>query len=286
MAFAHEIETVFVNSQYSKEDNWGVSKAGNFTKFVTSKITPSIKSERKTELFNNTLLPSVMKNGKEYTEISLEGIASCEELPIILGDFKSDAPSAPISYTIEHAGIKIPGCVVSGWEISGDTSEIRVNANLIGKKAVKSAPSTGTTPAKISVFDGINTTIKIGGSLVNKVFNWSVSMDDIWSPVYFIGSVEPANVAHVPSSGNFTINVPADDYALGMLGSLDTVPVEITNTQTVNGTTFGFKITFDVRLDEPDTFSDEEGVYAIGLKGKIMNKTGKAVEVVITKTGE
>lgn len=285
MAFTHEIETAFVNSQYAKEDSWGVAKIGGYTKFVTSKITPGVKAERKTEIFNNTLLPSIMKNGKEYTEISIEGIGSYEELPLMLGDFKSDSPYEPASYTIEHAGIRIPGCVISSWEITGDTSEIKVNAHMIGKKAVKAGPSTGSAPSKIHVFDGINTIVKIGDAAVKKVFSWSVSMDNIWTPVYFIGSSEPSNIAQVPCNGDFTINVPADDYALGMLTSLDTIPVEISNTETLNGTTYGFKISFDVRFDEPDTFSDEDGVYAVGLKGKIMAKQGKAVTVVVTQTG-
>ena len=280
MAHIHEVETVFQGAIVRAESAWAVDPGGSGIKLYTCEMSPSVKMEREAKQYKGFLAPTTMTEGKEWSEWEMTGDASAVEMPLFVRSIVSNAQSDPLSFTIEHGGIKASGCTVTGWNVEGNTTAITISANMSGKKAVKTAlVPAGNVPNDTALFDPASVQISLGSTVLPKAFNWSIDVSSLWELVYFIGDYEPQNVAHIPMDGNFSITVAADDMALNFIEERDQIPLEITGS-TKGTSPKTFSISAIVALEEPESFSDEGGVYAIGLKGKIMNGDGTAIKVV------
>ena len=280
MVHIHEVETVFQGAIVKPESSWGVDPGGAGIKLYTCEVSPSVKMEREAKQYRGFLAPTSMTDGKEWSEWELSGDASLVEMPLFIKSIISNAQSDPLSFTMEHGGIKAVGCTVTGWSVEGNTTEITITANMSGKKAVKvSSVSAGNVPNDTALFDPASVKISLGDIILPKAFSWGIDVSSLWELVYFIGNHEPQNVAHIAMDGNFNISIAADDMALGFIEEREQIPLEITGS-TKGDSPSTFSISAIVSLEEPDSFSDESGVYAIGLKGKIMNGDGTAVRVV------
>lgn len=284
MAFVHEIEAAFQRTAYQAETTFGTAPTGSYVNFGFLEVTPAVKQTREAKTYKGSLLPSYVTNGKEYTEWEVSGDASFEELPLFVKDLVSDAPSTPTSYTLEHAGLAASGCVTTGWTIEGDMDNVTLKANLIGGKISTKTASTATSLASGYLFNGAKTAISINSVGISKCFKWSLSVSDLWSHVFYIGDNEPSTVAQTPAKGSFSCTVPAESTYLAFLENVGSVPVVITNTETIGGFVYLLKFEFAMEFEEPEKFAEEGAVYALGLKGQIMNKATKAITVTCTKT--
>jgi hypothetical protein len=92
--------------------------------------------------------------------------------------------------------------------------------------------------------------------------------------VFFVGSEAPANIAQGKIDATFSATVEADSVGLGFLSVTNSVGCVLKL-----GTVYP-SISFDIQFEEPESFSDEDGVYAIGLKGRVMHKSsGNAIAI-------
>ena len=283
MPFTHETESAFVGSQYKKETDWGVIPSGDPIKFSAIEVIPTIKQKQEPKIFKGFLAPNIITHSQEWSEWEADGDLTHENMALFVNDVITDGPGNPISYCLEHNGLTASGCTVTGWSLEGNTDSIKLKANLTGK-----AISTGTLGigviSNVSLYSANNITIYLGGVLLNKVFKWSISVSQLWTPIYFIGSNQPSNMVQTAIKGGFRCNIPADSQGIDYINNTNVLSVLISNNTTTGGETCNMSISFDIKLEEPEKFNDSGGVYALGLKGNIMNKAEKCITVVNTKS--
>jgi hypothetical protein len=240
-------------------------------------INPAIKRTENKFTPKGVLLPTVQSIGRETTDLTFNGQATFQDLQYFLKDVVSDAQTDPLSYTVEAGGLQIPGAVVTGITLSGDRDVINVNGTMIGKKATVATPTAGLVVATQVPILAPPVTISIGGTNIAKFFSWELSLSDMWGGATYIGSDTYGAIMQKAINGMFKVKFEADETNMAWLEETDTKEVII---QSVNGAN-SLTITFDAKFGEPGSFSDEEGIYAIELNMSLMNKSPKAVEVVL-----
>lgn len=300
MAFSNEVEAGFQKFQLGVESTYGTEvNADRHYGGIDAVLSPKVMS--KSNKVKGQLLPSIKQMGRKWSEIALDGIVSYPEFadttsnPVkgIVRSVVSDAQVAtPIVYTAEIGGQTIPGCVVTDWSVDSTRDDMSFKASMKGKKALTQA---GTN--SISIIDPYpippaNTTISISSAAAldtpvdyAKWIKWNISVSKIMDLVFFSGA-EPSNCKQTSMDASFGVTFEADTNGLVPLGFDDgaTHRVVVSNTSVANGYTYVLSFSFDVKFDEPESFSDEDGIYAIGYKADIVNKATTAIAVVCTKT--
>ena len=275
MSFDHEVESAFQKTNFGAQSAWGTAATvTNCLGYLSGQFTP--KQSREAHTFTGQLLPSYVTAGREWSEITLSGLASTAEMETFLGSGVNSAAQAdPNIFTVEHGGFKAINCAVSGWSLEGDPDNVNMTVNLIGGKASVSPLTAGKSPlANNTVCEGKDVTLTIGNTDVTKLFKWSLSVSNLWTNVFFVGDEEPANIAQGKIDASFSATVEADSTGLGLLSETGVLACVLKL-----GTAYP-SVSFDLMLEEPESFSDADGVYAIGLKGRVMHKSsGNAIDI-------
>lgn len=280
MPFTHEQESQFKDTQIGAESTYGTAVPAT-VKLQSVTVNPALKRQFSKFKAKGLLLPTVGLPGTKWAEHSFEGMATFEELAYFVSDVVSDAQVAPVSYTIEHGGMVFPGAVVSAWNLSGDQDQVTLSGTMISKN--KNSSTTHTTLASVdqNPVPGIGTAITINGVTQTRWFNWSVDVSDIWKFVFAGGNSEPINVAQGDNMvANFACLLEADTAGMTVVDLTGRQAVTIVMTSGSMSVT----LAFDVIFEEPDQFSDQDGVYAIGVKGEIYNDATVALNVTIDST--
>ena len=277
MSFTHEVESQFQDTQIGAESAWGTAVPAT-VKLQSVTVAPALKRTFSTFKAKGLLLPTVGLPGTRHAEHSFDGMATFQEIAYFVSDVVSDAQVTPTSYTIEHGGEVYPGAVVSAWKLDGNQDAVMLSGTLISKD--KNGLTTHTTLSSVDQVPvpGIGTTISIGGVSQTRWFNWSVDVSDIWKLVFSGGNAEPVNIAQGDAmTANFTClleNNAAGKAVLALTGRQAVVIVMTSGGMSVT-------LAFDVIFEEPDQFSDVDGVYAVGVKGQIYNDATVALDVTI-----
>jgi hypothetical protein len=278
MPFTHATETAFMKGGLAIETVYGTAVDATVGLGAVT-ITPAIK--RTTNKFSalGILLPAVQSIGREHTEISFEGKATYQDLPYFVYDVVSDSQIDPITlqrvYTVESAGLQIPGAIITGWTLHGNRDEITLSGSMIGKKAVVHASSAPAVAAQTAI-SASEIAISVGGAVAN-LFEWDLSVSDMWGGATYIGDSEFATIMQKQITGAFKFKVEADTTGLAFLSVGTLVACTITATEGAHSLT----ITFNAMVGEPGSFSDEEGIYAIEHNLTVMNTATTAIDVTI-----
>jgi len=280
MAFNHEVETVFSGSQYKKETNYGTEGTGNATQFVGMNVLPTIVQSKEVNKVQGLAMPTGMKIGEEHSTWEGEGALCTAEMQFF-ADVISTEPSDPNSFTLYHKEMKSAGCAVSGFSITGDTQTLTGKVSFVGKKVTTGATSTLGNPVMPILFEPQKTKISLNGSELLKVNQWSVDVSGIWDIVNFVDA-NKQSIAQGEIDGSFSFTMPLDSNAYTYLNNNALNTAVITNTTTIGSSNYTFTIAFDFMFEAPDKPSDTNRVWTIPLKGKIMNKSPKAIEITYT----
>ena len=281
MSFDHEVESAFQKTNFGTQSAWGTAATvTNCLGYLSGQFTP--KQSREAHTFTGQLLPSYVTAGREWSEITLSGLASTAEMETFLGSgVNSAAQTDPTMFTIEHGGLKAINCAVSGWSLEGDPDNINMTVNLIGGKATSQTLTGGKSPlGSNTICEGKDVSLTIDDVAITKLFKWNLSVSNLWTNVFFVGDEEPANIAQGKIDASFSATVEADSTGISFLSETDRIACVLTL-----GTTYP-SISFDLMLEEPESFSDADGVYAIGLKGRVMHKgSGNAIDIAYRASG-
>lgn len=280
MAYTHEKESQFMDSQIGVEATYGTAVAATI-KLQSVSIVPSLKRQFSKFKAKGQLLPSVGLPGTKHAEHSFDGMATFEEVGYFVSDVVSDAQTTPTTYTIEHGGMVFPGAIVSAWKLDGTQDAINLSGTILSKD--KNGTSTHTTLSGVdqSPIPGIGTVITIGGTTMTRWFDWSVDVSDIWKLVFAGGLEGPVNICQGDNmTANFSCTLEADTAGMAVLDLTGRQAVTIVATSGTKSLT----LAFDVIFEEPESFKDNDGVYAIGVKGEIYNDTTTAINVTVDNT--
>lgn len=280
MPFTHEEESQFKDTQIGVETDWGTAVAAT-TKLQSVTVNPALKRQFSKFKAKGLLLPTVGLPGTRWAEHSFEGMATFQEIANFVSDVVSDAQVTPTSYTIEHGGMVFPGAVVSAWNLSGDQDQVTLSGTMLSKDINGSSTHTTLSSVDQTPVPGIGTAIVINNVTQTRWFNWSVDVSDIWKLIFAGGTADPINIAQGDNMvANFNCLLEANAAGMTVVGLTGRQAVTVTMTSG----NMSVALAFDVIFEEPDQFSDQDGVYAIGVKGEIYNDTTVALNVTIDST--
>ena len=276
----HATETAFMKSQLGVESAWG-NAVDSTIPLGSVTLTPSIKRVTNVFTARGILLPAVMSIGREHTEVAFDGKATYQEMGYFIEDVVSDAANPAVtSYSVEAGGLQIPGCVVTGWTLKGNRDEVTLSGSMLGQvHAVHAATPLGAPGEQIPV-SAAAVLLSVDGA-VNHAFEWELAVSDMWGGAAFIGDTTFHTMMQKTIGATFKFKVEA---AAAGLAYLTTTPGEQVacsiSTSADNGCSMEFL--FNAIVGEPDTFSDEDGVYIIGHNLTVMNDDTAAIATTIT----
>jgi len=280
MAFTHETESAFQKGQISAaETTWGTAVTPTI-EISSVTLNPAIKRATNKFTARGNLLPTVRTLGREWTEIGFEGMATYQELGYFVGSIDGDTQIDPTSRTVQAGGLRMTGCVVTGFTLKGNRDEVTLSGSMIGKKGAVTSPAS-LSPIAQEPLTAANAVITVNSVTLDKVFEWELAVSDLWGAAFFVGDSEPANVLQKAISASFKLKAEWDSQSQTILGygnATEAVTVTITDGSK------SVAISFDAAFGEPEQFSDEDGVYAIGLNADVMNDTTTAITITIDNT--
>jgi hypothetical protein len=276
MAFTHEVETAFRKGQLGIQTEYATPVAATIALGSVS-LNPQIKRFTKKFTPKGRLLPTVLKRGVKYTEIGFDGEGTYEDIGYFLKDVVSDAQATPVIYTAEAGGLQIGGAIVSAITLKGNKDDVTVSGTMLGREGTVAAPTGGLTIPEQTPILATGVVITIDSAEMTKVFDWELSLADIWGAVAFVGDTTFVNALQKQINATFKVKVESDSDGLGLLSTDDVVACSIVATTGAKVLT----IAFDAKVGEPGPFSDEDGIYAIEHNLTIMDKATKAISVTI-----
>jgi hypothetical protein len=277
MPYTPPTTTQFQKCQLFTETTWGTPVTTSPYLLSATTLTPTVKTASQAFTPLGVTLPTFVSYGQKYTEIKFEGDATYTEIGKFVGSVKSDGASTLAPYTVEAGGLQIPGCAVTGWTLKGDTNSIKLSGTMMGKYPNVAAATSGGSQLAQTPMLADQVAITFGGTTVTGIFDWELSVDKLWDLVYFVGDNAPGGMVQRAAEASFNISFESNATNLAYLEDMETttaIVVTITDGAT-NTKTF----TFDAKLDEPQAFKDNQGVYGYGLKCHILNKATAAIAV-------
>jgi hypothetical protein len=219
--------------------------------------------------------------GREWTEVAFDGKATHTDFGLLVADVVSDAQVDPVTatnvYTVEAGGLQISGGIVTDWTLKGNRDEVTLSGKMVGKKATIAAPTSGLSPATQVPCLGPGVGITIDSVPITKMFEWTVSVANMWGGAFFVGNSGLANILQKAIDAKFSCKMENASQAATILGYGSGVQKAVVITIT-NGAKI-ITLTFNAVFGEPGSFSDEEGIYAIELNGTIMNTATHGIHV-------
>lgn len=304
--FPHEKETVFTGSYFANEKT---ATSGEFGKapaigagtkpFCSLSVSPQFEKPMNNVNVPGVLFPTAVTRGVETTTWTGQGNLSYEEFEFFSGypfdasgegGVVSDGPSDPNSFTLYHDKLRAVGCAVSSFSINADPEQIQANVTFIGKAPEIIADgdsaslynANGTKKATIgkiqspTLFEPNNTEVvfeKDGADYSSpaKLNAWTFELNNLWSNANFINQSQQT-IVQTQAEGNFSLTLPLESNAYQYLGEKGVISATISNSTPVGDYNYCFSIQFNFLWQAPESPSDTNGVWTIGLKGTVTNK--------------
>lgn len=293
------------------------------TKRLTSiSITPSIKAEVKTYRPNGYKFTTVAALSKEWSEFDIDGPLTYNESIYLLNSLiKKVTPTgaganktstfAPNSngsdtrqtYTIENGSAErarqIAYGLVTGLDFTFNRNEVMVKGTMMGKAIADNVALTALLPAaEIPVVPVLPTegSIKLadtqaglaGATAASRAFAATVSLNSLSGPVWPINtSTSFAALVDTAPTAEGTLRMEVDSEGMALLANLragSTKFMRIGYTGASLGTgNYSFQVDVAMKIKEPKSFSDEDGVYAVEWGWEMVHDStwGKALEITV-----
>lgn len=281
-------------SMWAAETTWGTAVAAATVQFGALEFNPGISIASKVISPRGVLLPTAIAQNEESVEISFDSDnATYQDMHVVLDamasgpDLVSDVLASDIpSFSVTAGGITVEGAVVTDWAIKGDPSGVKFSGKMIGE-AWANGEQTHVAVTQLTASPVLNqhVTISVGGitvcsSSVGLTYDWGLSVAGLWGGNRACGSKNLSTVTQRKIEALFNISVEKNATTMPLLTTnpYATKAVVITLTDGTNTIAFSF----DVQLDTPEEFKDNDGVYGFGLKYKVLNKATKAITTTIT----
>lgn len=292
----HTTESVFQRPQLGVETVYGTGVAATIA-LSSSEATLQRKVASSAKQATGYILPVEVQIGKEWSEVKLKTTPSYNvaagtaskvggDLDHLLYSIDSDAAVDPVTltqvHTVETGGHSVPGCVVTGWELTGNQDDMSMNFDLIGKKAIVQAATGSLTPVVPTAFLPSTVAITLATVAIPKLLSYRISCSNLWAVAHFLGSADVANIIQTAGNGEFEVMFEANAANLALLADIGAGSFAVL-WKVETGTTpskMTFSLAFSVQFGEPNAFSDSGGVYAVGMKGTIVSD----VTVVLSKS--
>lgn len=159
-----------------------------------------------------------------------------------------------------------------GVEIGGSMIGQRLSDNIALTAAPTSLPEVPILPTDLDVWLD-TTSAGLGTTKQTRVLEATITVGDRFNPVWVLNSANSSFVAHVEAEPNAQISLLMEADTQGMAplvtaraGSTRFIRIKATSPTLAGATTEPYSLIWDaaVKIAEPDDFSDEDGVYAIG----------------------
>lgn len=284
MADTIHTTTEALASLFAVETAYGTEVAAATVKLGSITMNPSPKTTSKKLKPKGQMLPTAIAVQEEVVDISFDGEATYEDAKSLISDVVSDALASDIpSMTVTCGGMKCLGAVITGWTLKGDNAGIQLSGSMVAKSAAPGAQTFAGTQNAATGMLNAHVTISIGGSnvassSVDQVFNWAVSVANMWGPNRFVGSNQIKTVTQKEMDCTFTLEIEKNTASEALLADKTKKAVVIT----ITDATKTCSLSFDAMLDTPETFADHDGIYGFGLKYAIVNKATAAIDITHT----
>lgn len=120
----------------------------------------------------------------------------------------------------------------------------------------------------------------------SKLNAWTLELNNLWQNANFINQSQQT-IVQTQSEGNFSLTLPLESNAYEYLGEKGVITATITNSTPVGDYNYCFSFKFSFLWQAPESPSDTNGVWTIGLKGTITNtettNTDRAVAIKFWK---
>jgi hypothetical protein len=290
MTFVHEPEVAFGKMQIGSESTWGtIAAVDTALGSVIGRITPKMQEVLFTP--QGVVVPTVQAVVRQWCEIALEGKVCFEEIGYFLTSLVSNEQSDPASKTVEIAGLKCAGAVMSGigisvakegdWSLKGSMKAKRHECEESGVPLVAAVTADLVIPTLTPVI-GTGTTLKFGTSTpsttVSKWWEFNLNIPSLWDLVFYQGDVTARTVKQLQAVPTFDFSVEADAVGLAMILPNTTYVWELKQTTGDKSIT----LTWQGRLSEPSELSNMDGLYGYSWKGTVTHQAtaiGVAVDL-------
>jgi hypothetical protein len=222
----------------------------------------------------------------------------------------SSAADAPVTYTLEQGDAvqaeKTAHLLFTGFSLDVSRAEASLGGSFFSKALLKAITLTAGLPIPTALnpilpgqFTLTTATTAAGlsaGTLLSRVVSANTNVGDKYNPAWFVNAAEPSFTTFVENAEGPTaesaMTVEADAAGMALLDRLrDGVTVflrlEAKGAQIYNAGTqmdLRYRFTWDMALKarEVDTWSDEDGVYAIPFTFQMVHDTTWAKSQQIT----
>lgn len=211
------------------------------------------------------------------------------------------------SSNVACTGGPLPGSAVTvtfQGQLAGQTVTLTTTDSLTGGTSPASAVSqttAGSGPATIPVAPILPTQIDVyldssaaalGNTQMTRVFTGEFAIGSKFAPIWALNSANTSFAAHIEKAPKATAKLlmEADDQGMGLLTTMRPNSTQFlrflaTGTQIDSSPSFDYKMQVDlaVQVSQPETFKDQDGVYAIGWGFELVNDDswGKAMEIIV-----
>lgn len=276
------VTSVYQKIQYGAELTWG---AGADATIALASYDANLAVKLGAQKFTGRgfQLPCVVSTGREELEVSFEAPATYEEFandglaglgfitPVI-----SDVEAVAVpSFALQCSGYTIKGCVLNAFNIDGDAGGIKISGTLFGKE-LDAAAIEILGPGEQTPMLNKEVAITIDGPVSN-IFKWGISASGLWGPNFFVGSATPGGVCQRAIDASFNVSFEANAANKALMVNAEPVAVEIKISQPAGQS---WTISFSAVREEPEAFTDNDGVYGYGLRYAILNTADVAINFV------
>lgn len=276
--FVHPTETAFVENAFAVQTAQGTAGT-SYKKFFGTNLSIQPKFEDSNFTPYSSLAPTAKFNGKEWTEISMDGILTFEETPYFIRTVEGVSQNDPPMVSIYSNGYEYKDCVATGWSISGDASKVDISITMLGdtRKKITAPTPTGTA---ITAFGG-GFTLKIDDVEITNASNFKIDCSNVWVQQFYQDQTVQTYTQTQPTT-SFTALLDATDannaISLGAArNGIHTVEVVLTA-----GTAGTLTLSGSIFLGEPSSATDNGGVFAYTLNGVFTTSQYATGEDLIT----
>lgn len=306
-------------------------------------ISPSINAE--TQMYRPTGLkfPTVQSLNREWTEVTLEGVPTYEELiyplagavdvatisQVMDGGTPTGAyehkfvpetatADAPKTFTLEagQSGVqaeRFTHLLFTGFGLEFSRGGLSVSGSGFARAAETGFTPTGglplptaltpILPGQVSVYlADTQTALSTGGASdpakrLSRVISGSPSISDRYTPAWFVNSGEGSFTTFVESSegagASFPLTVEADTAGMGFLANMRAGDTKFLRVEALGPVIYNagaqpnlrhmFRWDMAVKVENAETWSDEDGIYAIPFTFRPVHDGtwGKAMEITV-----
>lgn len=313
-----ERSTVNTLTQIGPETTPGTGVAAT-KRFVGLNIIPEIQVENRIFRPEGRKYPTLQQLNKEWVTARYDGIPCFAELAYIFnGLLGAVTPTVIVSpwykwiftpsqtalatlktFTFEHGSperaLKFTYGVFPEFTLDFNRSDVKIGGSILGQAVSDGITMTSATDLEqmpivadqLSVYAD-DTWAALGTTKLTAIISGKVSIAGTWNPFWVVDSALTSFKALVekPPTAQITLMLEADAQGMGLLTTMRgeaTKFIRIKTPAAVGAQDYLLQIDAAVKLTKPNTFSDQDGVYAIEFVGDVAyDATGtKALEVTL-----